>query len=382
MRPSTAGVTRADLPNRRPLFVLRGWLNTIIARPVESHDLHRVFADGLTLCHLLERLRPGVGLVRFGRPVTRGTMLANIEAALSLLWSLSPQAAGMPSASQVLDGSPRDLLLRFVDQLYSIFVVRPARGRLGASARWLEGLLAPYQLGLLASTIQPPHATMGNDLRSGAALAILLHECLPERRSGLDGAVYWRPRTEAERQRSLEAVFSVLQRERLAPCTALEILTAARPPAATVPRGGLSPQPQQPPAPVPFSELTNGVWHTHGTPGGGQRLGAASSAHHHSAERTGALGGEADHEPSPWSSSKAPYSEFAPAGPSGGPSGGAPLECELLGIVLAAVLAALSKPAPPGFSAAALLPALLPLTERPGDRDSPLNSASSASRAA
>ena len=64
--------------------------------------------------------------MRFGRPVTRGTMLANIEEGLSLLWGLSPQASAMPSAAQVLDGAPRDLMLRFISELYTIFVVRPA----------------------------------------------------------------------------------------------------------------------------------------------------------------------------------------------------------------------------------------------------------------
>ena len=146
------GVTLSDVPNRRPIFVLRSWINTVLSRPVEGCELHRVFADGLTLCHVLERQRPGVRLVRFGRPVTRATVLSNLEAALAFVWSLSPEASAMCSASQLLDACPRDLVLRFVDQLYSILVVRPARVRIGPATRWLEERLAPYQLGLLSST--------------------------------------------------------------------------------------------------------------------------------------------------------------------------------------------------------------------------------------
>ena len=148
----------------------------------------------------------------------------------------------MCSASQLLDACPRDLVLRFIDQLYSILVVRPARARVGPATRWLEERLAPYQLGLLSSTLTPPHATLGNDLRSGAALAIMLHECLPEKRCDLDGAVYWRPRTEAERQRSLQAVFAVLEGERLAPCSAAELLQASKAPTPTAPPSSSSPR--------------------------------------------------------------------------------------------------------------------------------------------
>ena len=44
----------------------------------------------------------------------------------------------MPSAEQLLAGSPRELLLRFINELYSIFVVKPAMARLPKAAAWLQ----------------------------------------------------------------------------------------------------------------------------------------------------------------------------------------------------------------------------------------------------
>jgi len=203
---------------RRPIWVLLRWVNLLVRQPREASNLHLVFSDGHTLCALLERLRPGVRLVRFRRAYTRATATANIELALTLVWSLSPQASAMPSAAQVFDGTPRDLMLRFIDQLYSIVVVRPARAKLAAALRWLDQLLAPYGAALGEATLRPPHAHLAAELRTCAALAVVLHAHLPARRvPELDSAVCWCPRSEAERQRSVRAVFAILERERLAP---------------------------------------------------------------------------------------------------------------------------------------------------------------------
>ena len=215
-RPATC---RSDAgPFRRPVFLLVRWINALIAqRPRTPSDLHLVFADGHTLCRMLERLCPGTRLCRFHRAVTRATALSNIEQALSHVWNHLPQASAMPSAQQILDGAPRELLLRFVDQLYTIFVVRPAKARLAAAARWLDGLIAPYQLHLPDSASKAPHAALGSELRSCTLLAIMLHASLPASRCAeLQGEVYWQPATEVERQRSVRAVLTILERERLA----------------------------------------------------------------------------------------------------------------------------------------------------------------------
>ncbi len=206
------------------------WINAFVHRPREAGDLHTVFSDGTTLCSMIERLRPGTRLVRFHRAVTRGTASANLEAALTLVWKHRPQASAMPSPAQLLDGAPRNLVLRFIDQLYTIFVVRPAQTRIGAALRLVDGLLAPYSACLTAGTLHPPHATLGHELRTCTAIAITLHTCLPAGRRSADlERVYWQPKSEAERQRSVRAVFEVLERERLAPCSADEFLAAAKP---------------------------------------------------------------------------------------------------------------------------------------------------------
>ena len=209
---------------RRPAWTLLRWVNTLVARRRETHDLHLVFSDGLTLCTVLERLRPGTSLVKFRRAVTRGTALSNLEQALALVWQHQPQSSAMPSAAQVLDGNPRELLLRFISELYTIYVVRPTRGRLCASLDWMHEKLMCYGMALAPSTLQPPHATLRAELRSGTALAIALHSCLlPARTPKLEGGVYWAPRSEDERARSVRVVFDILERERLACCSADEL---------------------------------------------------------------------------------------------------------------------------------------------------------------
>ena len=95
----------------RPLRILLRWLNTLVQPARTVSDAHLAFANGLTLCLLLERLRPGARLIRFHRACTRGTALPNIESALALVWSHGPQHRAMPSAEQILDGAPRTLLL-------------------------------------------------------------------------------------------------------------------------------------------------------------------------------------------------------------------------------------------------------------------------------
>ena len=121
-----------------------------------ERDLHLVFCDGSTLCALIERLRPATKLVRFRKALTRGTALANIESALALVWQHAPQSCAMPSAEQVLCGQPRELMLRFISELYSIFVVRPARGRLPAALAWLDRILADAGRPLSPATLRPP----------------------------------------------------------------------------------------------------------------------------------------------------------------------------------------------------------------------------------
>ena len=88
----------------------------------------------------------------------------------------------MPSAEQVLCGQPRELMLRFISELYSIFVVRPARGRLPAALAWLDRVLADAGRPLSPATLRPPHDRLGADLRGGAALALVLHAHLPPSR--------------------------------------------------------------------------------------------------------------------------------------------------------------------------------------------------------
>lgn len=139
----------------------------LVAPPRHPEDLHLVFSDGATLCILLERLRPSTRLVKFQRAVTRTTALRNLEQALALVWQHSPQACAMPTAAQLLDGAPREMLLRFISELYSIFVVRPARARLHLALPWLQRTLQRYGRPLSLSTLQPPHATLGEDLRGG-----------------------------------------------------------------------------------------------------------------------------------------------------------------------------------------------------------------------
>jgi hypothetical protein len=297
---------RSDvLMQRRPTFLLVRWVNALTQqRPRTIGDLHLVFADGHTLCRLLERLRPGTHLCRFSRAVTRATAIGNIEQALNLVWSHLPQASAMPSAQQVLDGAPRELLLRFIDQLYSIFVVRPARAKLGVATRWLDELLAPYMLRLSDGASKPPHLGLGAELRSCTALAILLRTCLPSKRcADLDGEVYWQPITELERQRSVRTVLVIMERERLAPCSADEFVKASRAAGmAAAERCGLSCGGSEP---SPSCHTAAEAW-------------AAAAA--------GGAGAAAE----------APVDGGGGGGVSGGPAGGSALEAELLLVMLSA----------------------------------------------
>ena len=212
------------------MWALLRWVNTLVPRQREAHDLHLVFADGLTLCSVLQRLRPATQLVRFRRAVTRGPALSNIEEALALVWQYSPQASAMPSAAQVLDGTPRELLLRFISELYTIFVARPARARLHAALPWLQEFLTPYGMELSGSTLMPPHTTLGAELRSGTAIACALHAMLmPSRTPGLDGGVFGCPRNEDERAKSVRVVFAILETERLVPCRRIARSRQAQP---------------------------------------------------------------------------------------------------------------------------------------------------------
>ena len=211
----------------RPKGLLLRWINTLVVPPRQLSDLHLVFSDGSTLCLLLERLRPATRLIKFRRAVTRATAIQNLEQALALVWQHSPQACAMPTAAQLLDGAPRELLLRFVSELYSIFVVRPARARLPVWMPWLQRTLRRYGRPLSQGTVQPPHAALGEDMRGGAALACVLHAHLPPGRAPELHEVFWAPATAEEERHSLEALFRLLQRERLAPCCAAEFGAAA-----------------------------------------------------------------------------------------------------------------------------------------------------------
>jgi hypothetical protein len=214
----------------RPKALLLRWVNTLVAPPRTASDLHLVFSDGATLCAVLERLRPAaVGLVPFRRAVTRATALRNLEQALALVWQHSPQSRAMPTAAQLLDGAPRELLLRFVSELYSIFVVRPARSRMPLLLPWLQDTLQRYGRRLSHGALQPPHATLGVELRGGGALACVLHAHLPAGQTAeLHGGTCKASDSEIEETYvSLGSVFAVLQRERLAPCTAAEFAAAA-----------------------------------------------------------------------------------------------------------------------------------------------------------
>ena len=94
-------VTRVgQMSKRRPISLLLRWVNTLLKPPRDERDLHRAFSDGLTLCALLQRLRPSTNLTPFVRAPTRGTALANLEQALALFWQHSPQVNAMPTAEQ------------------------------------------------------------------------------------------------------------------------------------------------------------------------------------------------------------------------------------------------------------------------------------------
>ena len=374
---------RSDLPlsaQRRPIFLLVKWVNALIQqRPRTPEDLHLTFADGHTLCLLLQRLRPGTRLCKFSRAVTRATAMGNIEQALALVWNHLPTPSAMPSAAQILDGAPREINLRFVDQLYSIFVVRPARARLTAACKWLDELLAPYQLRLSDDAARPPHVSLGRELRTCVALAIALHSCLPASRCPeLMDSVYWQPASETERHRSVRVVLAVLERERLAPCTADELLAAVRAPTpaatsypgpfcggsvatvsserqnyfplrsvskASVASLAACPSPRIYPT---SASPRNAAW-AGGQGRGFSTPGGASAAHARAADGGAAGGGAAggggatggDH----WTGGGA--SCFGSGVPvTGGPPGGAELESELLGIILSAMYQRFGRAAP------------------------------------
>lgn len=213
------GSSYPERGRRRPVWVLLRWINTIVSRQRYTYDLHFVFSDGLTLCSIVQRVHPASQLTRFRRVVTRGAALSNTEQALALIWQLSPQAASMPSAEQILDGTPRELILRFISELFTIFVVRPSRARLRFALPWFQQFLLPYTMALSDSTLIPPHTTLGSELRSGAAIAIALHALLPPSRlPGLDGGVYGCPHNEEEREVSVRVIFAILEEQRLSPC--------------------------------------------------------------------------------------------------------------------------------------------------------------------
>ena len=150
--------------------------------------------------------------------MTRATALRNLEQALAFVWQHSPHSPAMPTAAQLLDGAPRELLLRFVSELYSIFVVRPARARLPLLLPWLQATLQRYGRRLSQGALQPPHATLGVELRGGGALACVLHAHLPAGRTAElhDGASKASVAEEEETYVSLGGVFALLQRERRA----------------------------------------------------------------------------------------------------------------------------------------------------------------------
>lgn len=204
---------------RRPLWLLLRWINSLLTRQCDAHDLHMVFSNGVTLCSILERLHPSSHLLRFTRALTRSAALSNIEQALALIWQHSPNPSAIPSATQILDGSPRGLLLRFISELFSLFVVRPAVARLPRALPWLQSFLSPYGIEFALATITPPHSTVGLELRTATAFACALHALLPPSRTPqLEGGTYGCPRSEEERARSVRIVFRILEAERLAPC--------------------------------------------------------------------------------------------------------------------------------------------------------------------
>ena len=344
-------VCRSDAgPQRRPLPILVQWANALVQqRPRSAGDLHLVFSDGHTLCLLLERLRPGTRLCKFNRAVTRTTALANLEQALSLVWNHLPSPAAMPSAAQILDGAPREINLRFIDQLYSIFVARPARARLPGACRWLNEMLATYQLRLSDTACKPPHTTLGPELRSCVALAILLHTCLPASRvAELQGAVYWQPESEVERVRSVRVVLTILERERLSPCTAEEFLAGGRPVGATPYRGPLcaassasASSANYYPLRSAFSASTTKAVNGPASPRGASWAGGAGRGYTTPSSSSIGLGHAAAAGGEGWGAAGASGVLLT-----GGPQGGPELESELLCIMLSAAYNRFARAAP------------------------------------
>lgn len=250
---------------RRPTSLLVKWINALLApdqSPRSSGNLHYAFADGRTLWLVLSRVGATHGVSNAvlracdsGHRIGRSALMSNLEQAITFIWNrFRPTPSAMVTASQLIEGSPRVNVMRFIDELYSIFVVRPAQAQLVAAARWLNRLLEPYGLRLSESASRPPHDTLGTELRSGVALAIMLHQCLPARQCAeVEGAIFWRPMSEVDRQQLMSAVLAVLDREGLAPCNVGEFMNAS--PASqmlspgrvsrSMPTGSASPRPQR-----------------------------------------------------------------------------------------------------------------------------------------
>ena len=186
--------------------------------------------DGSTLRALIERLTCDQaralpqGAARHGAREHRVGARARVAARAAVVRDAVGRAGALRPAAR----AHAPLHLRALFDL----VVRPARGRLPAALAWLDRILADAGRPLSPATLRPPHDRLGADLRGGAALALGLHAHLPPSRCAELAEVRWEPRSEEQRRASLRAVWAVLERERLAPCSALEFASAGRPPAS------------------------------------------------------------------------------------------------------------------------------------------------------
>lgn len=221
---------------RQPASLLAIWMNSLglPSRAFDEAELHRAFRDGQTLVEILKRLSPegeaelSAGVLK--RCPTAATAVANIERGLRFVWRANPRASSMPTALELHATSPRETVLRFVDELFCVYALRPARRQHGEVLGWADAVLARYGRGLSRSSLGPPFSTLSIDLRSGTSLACLLHhwaqsagleeegaDSHADRSAGLDGPrafdlgwVFFEPEDGAELAHNLGVVRPLL----------------------------------------------------------------------------------------------------------------------------------------------------------------------------
>jgi hypothetical protein len=207
--------------NRQPTAVLVRWLNGLGIRSQAGNaqflttkaTMHVAFQDGQTLLALLKRIAPEaeaeLSIDVHKRCLSEAATLHNLERGLNFVWRSNPSARNMPTAPKLYAGhTGREAVLRFVDELFAVYVERPARRHAAAVLSWADRSLRAYGRGLSGPSLAPPFRTLAADCETGVSLGCLLHHAA-QLGSGEPpdlNSFYWEPCAHAELEANLEQV--------------------------------------------------------------------------------------------------------------------------------------------------------------------------------